>query len=83
MRWRVTALPTAPLLLKSTVDGISIFNDQDVVANSQTHKGLRSRFAPRTRYAPKEQTLAQINSWLVKRYKSYAQSLEPLAQAAE
>jgi phenylpropionate dioxygenase-like ring-hydroxylating dioxygenase large terminal subunit len=77
------SLPTAPLLLKSTVDGISIFNDQDVVANTRTHEGLRSRFAPRTRYAPKEQTLAQINSWLVKRYKAYAESLMPLSAAAE
>jgi hypothetical protein len=77
------SLPTAPLLLKATVDGISVYNDQDVVANTLTHKGLKSRFAPRTRFAPKEKTLAQINTWLVKRYKAYAQSLEPLSMAAE
>jgi hypothetical protein len=77
------SLPTAPLLLKGTVDGISVYNDQDVVANTLTHQGLKSRFAPRTRYAPKEKTLAQINTWLVKRYKAYADSLEPLKLAAE
>ena len=77
------SLPTAPLLLKSTVDGISIYNDQDVVANTLTHQGLRSRYAPRTRYAPKEKTLAQINSWLIKRYKAYAESLTSLPVAAE
>jgi nitrite reductase/ring-hydroxylating ferredoxin subunit len=77
------SLPTAPLLLKGTVDGISVYNDQDVVANTLTHRGLKSRFAPRSRYAPKEKTLAQINTWLVKRYKSYADSLEPLKLAAE
>jgi nitrite reductase/ring-hydroxylating ferredoxin subunit len=77
------SLPTAPLLLKGTVDGITIYNDQDTVANTLTHRGLRSRFAPRTRYAPKEKTLAQINTWLVKRYKAYADSLTPLAEAAE
>lgn len=77
------ALPTAPLLLKATVDGVSLFNDQDVRANIASHKGLHSRFAARTRYAPKEKTLAQINTWLVKRYKAYAALLDPVKQAAE
>jgi phenylpropionate dioxygenase-like ring-hydroxylating dioxygenase large terminal subunit len=77
------SLPTAPLLLKSTVDGISIYNDQDTVANTLTHQGLQSRYANRTRYAPKEKTLAQINTWLVKRYNAYADSLQPMPLAAE
>jgi phenylpropionate dioxygenase-like ring-hydroxylating dioxygenase large terminal subunit len=69
------ALPTIGLLLKGTIDGISIFNDADTIANRKSHTGLQSRFAARTRYAPKEKTLAQFNRWLVKRYKAYAEQL--------
>ena len=67
--------PTFDMVFKSVVDGLSIFNDQDVVANTASHKGLRSRFANRGRYAPKEATLPQMNRWLVKRYKAYAASI--------
>jgi phenylpropionate dioxygenase-like ring-hydroxylating dioxygenase large terminal subunit len=77
------ALPTAGHLLKGTIDGIVIYNDQDTVANIKTHKGLRSRFAPRTRWSPNEKTLSQINAWLIKRYKAYAAELADLAQAAQ
>jgi len=69
------ALPTIGLLLKGTIDGISIYNDADTIANTKTFRGMHSRFATRTRYAPKEKTLAQFNQWLVKRYKAYAQHL--------
>jgi len=68
-------LPTAGLLLKGTIDGISIFNDADTIANIKTYRGMQSRFAARTRYAPKEKTLAQFNQWLVSRYKAYARQL--------
>jgi phenylpropionate dioxygenase-like ring-hydroxylating dioxygenase large terminal subunit len=76
-------LPTADALLKGTLDGIGIFNEQDVVANISTAKGMRSRIAPRSRWAPAEKTLVQINAWLIKRYKAYAASLVPYAEAAE
>ena len=46
--------------------------DQDTVANSLTHIGLKSRFANRSRYAPREKTLSQVNRWLIKRYLAYA-----------
>ena len=59
-----------------SVDGIVIYNDQDTEANTAVHKGLRSRFANRGRYAPLEGTLPQINRWLVKRYKAYAAQLD-------
>ena len=68
-------LPNFDLTFKSVVDGLSIYNDQDVVANTASHRGLRSRFANRGRYAPKEATLPQMNRWLVKRYKAYAETL--------
>lgn len=63
--------------IKAVVDGLSIFNDQDTVANTKTHLGLKSRFANRSRYAPKEETLAQMNRWLIKRYQAMAAELEP------
>jgi phenylpropionate dioxygenase-like ring-hydroxylating dioxygenase large terminal subunit len=77
------SLPTFGLLLKGTIDGIMIYNDQDTVANTKTHKGLQSRVAPRSRWSPNEKTLAQLNQWLIKRYKAYAASLSRTAQAAE
>jgi phenylpropionate dioxygenase-like ring-hydroxylating dioxygenase large terminal subunit len=76
-------LPTFGLLLKGTIDGIMVYNDQDTVANTKTHKGLQSRLAPRSRWSPNEKTLAQLNQWLIKRYKAYAGSLSQTAQAAE
>lgn len=81
--WDNLALPNAAALLKGTIEGVGIFNEQDVVANTLTAKGLRSRVAPRSRWAPSEKTLAQLNAWLIKRYKAYATSLAPLAEAAE
>ena len=54
------------------VDGIMMYNDQDVVADTAVQKGSRSRFAPRGRYSWKETTVVQLNRWLVKRYRDYA-----------
>jgi phenylpropionate dioxygenase-like ring-hydroxylating dioxygenase large terminal subunit len=77
------ALPTIGMLLKGTIDGISIFNDADTIANTKTFRGMQSRFAARTRYAPKEKTLAQFNQWLVKRYKAYGQQLASEGREAQ
>jgi phenylpropionate dioxygenase-like ring-hydroxylating dioxygenase large terminal subunit len=78
------SLPTAGLLLKGTIDGVAIYNEQDTAANMATYKGMNSRVAPRSRWAPNEKTLAQLNNWLIKRYKDYAATLQPpLAEAAE
>ena len=63
-------------ILPEVVEGLSLYNDQDVVANILVHRGLKSRFANRGRYAPKEKTLPQFNRWLIKRYKEYAESLK-------
>jgi hypothetical protein len=71
------------MLLKGTIDGISIFNDADTIANTKTFRGMQSRFAARTRYAPKEKTLAQFNQWLVKRYKAYGQQLASEGREAQ
>lgn len=59
-------------LAMQTIEGVAIYNDQDTVANSLTHIGLKSRFANRCRYTPREKTLSQLNRWLIKRYRAYA-----------
>ena len=68
-------MDTFDITQTSVVTGLSIFNDQDTTANTAVHKGLKSRFANRGRYAPKEATLPQFNRWLIKRYKAYAEEL--------
>ena len=73
------ALDNFDVTFKAVVDGIVVYNDQDTEANTAVHKGLRSRFANRGRYAPLEGTLPQINRWLVKRYKAYAAELDARA----
>ncbi len=65
-------------VFKAVVDGLSIYNDADTVANTRVHQGLRSRFANRSRYGPKEKTLPQMNRWLIRRYKAYAAGLETM-----
>lgn len=54
------------------VDGIMMYNDQDVVADTSVQKGTRSRFSPRGRNSWKETTVVQLNRWLFKRYRDYA-----------
>ena len=63
-------------IFKAVVQGLEYLNDQDTSANTAVHKGLKSRFAPRGRYSPKEATLPQFNRWLVKRYKAYVDYLK-------
>jgi len=69
-------------IFKTAIDGLYAYNDQDVVSNARVHLGLKSRFAMRSRYAPKEKTLPQMNRWLVKRYKAYAAEVESRSQSA-
>jgi phenylpropionate dioxygenase-like ring-hydroxylating dioxygenase large terminal subunit len=77
------ALPDFYEILPKVVEGLSIYNDQDVVANKLVHRGLKSRFANRGRYAPKEKTLPQFNRWLIKRYQEYAASLQSTAKKSK
>ncbi len=82
---KTLALPNFEHVFKTVADGLMLFNDQDTVANAKTHEGLKSRFANRSRYAPKEKTLPQFNNWLIKRYRAAADYLggTPRRQAAE
>ena len=76
-------LTTAYLFPKSTVDlpsfrrilemaelGLEIFNGQDLPANTAVQRGMQSRFAPRGRYSWQESVLANINTWLIDRYRT-------------
>ena len=63
----------------------------NVLAHKAAINGYKSaeievRVAPGQSWSsimPKEQTLAQINTWLVKRYRAYADSLVSLPTATE
>jgi hypothetical protein len=57
------------------VDGIMMYNDQDVVADTAVQKGLRSRFAPRGNFSWKETTVVQLNRWLCTRFRAYAEDV--------
>ena len=56
-------------IVKWIVDGVMMYNDQDVGADTAVQKGLRSQFAPRGRFSWKETTIVQLNRWLVRRYR--------------
>ena len=49
--------------------GVNNFNVQDIWADTLVQKGLKSRFGPHGRYSWQEQTMQQLNCWLVKRYR--------------
>jgi phenylpropionate dioxygenase-like ring-hydroxylating dioxygenase large terminal subunit len=57
------------------VDGIMMYNDQDVEADTRVQKGHRSRFSPRGPMSWKETTVVQLNRWLFKHYREYAETL--------
>lgn len=60
-------------IVRWIVDGVMMYNDQDVKADTLVQKGLRSQFAPRGPFSWKETTIVQLNRWLVQRYRSYAE----------
>ena len=59
-------------LIDWVVDGIMMYNDQDVKADTLVQLGNKSRFAARGRMSWKETTVSQLSKWLVRRYKLYA-----------
>jgi phenylpropionate dioxygenase-like ring-hydroxylating dioxygenase large terminal subunit len=63
--------PLFEYLFQQAKDGVNNFNVQDVHADEQVQKGLRSRFAPRGRYSWQEEPLRQFNRWLVSRYRRH------------
>ena len=63
--------PLFDLLFEQAKTGVNNFNVQDVHADEMVQRGLRSRFAPRGRYSWQEETLSQLNRWLVRRYREH------------
>ncbi|HTK17050.1 MAG TPA: aromatic ring-hydroxylating dioxygenase subunit alpha [Acidimicrobiia bacterium] len=61
-------VPLFDELFAAAQAGVDNFNVQDVYADKMVQRGLRSRFAPRGRYSWQEETLSQLNRWLVQRY---------------
>ena len=57
-------------LFRQHVDGVNLFNDEDMPANIATQRGLRSRYAPRGPLARGDLFLAQFNTWLLERYRA-------------
>ena len=54
--------------LHAAIQGVELFNNQDLPTNTAVHAGMKSRFAPRGRYSWQESVLAGFNTWLVERY---------------
>lgn len=64
--------PNFRWIYESQTGANDILNQQDMRTNEIMQTGQASRFAPRGRYAWQEETLPQMNRWLVKRYRAYA-----------
>jgi phenylpropionate dioxygenase-like ring-hydroxylating dioxygenase large terminal subunit len=64
--------PEFELLYAMALRGAEVFDREDLLANAGVQAGLRSRFAPRGRYAHQEARLPQFNRWLVRRYEAAA-----------
>jgi phenylpropionate dioxygenase-like ring-hydroxylating dioxygenase large terminal subunit len=63
--------PLFDKLFEAAQAGVDNFNVQDVYADTMVQRGLRSRFGPRGRYSWQEETLSQLNRWLVQRYRAH------------
>jgi phenylpropionate dioxygenase-like ring-hydroxylating dioxygenase large terminal subunit len=53
--------------------------EEDLYAWSGVQRGLRSRFAPRGRFAPSESVVLSFNRWLIERYRAAHREPEPAA----
>ncbi len=75
--------PEFELLYEMAVQGVEVFNRDDLLANEGVQVGLKSRFAPRGRYSHQEARLPQFNRWLVSRYRRAAgEHVDPAASGA-
>jgi hypothetical protein len=63
-------LPDFGERLGAAIEGVGMFNSQDLPANTAVQQGMHSRFAPRGRYSWQESVLPQFNRWLIKRYRA-------------
>ena len=63
--------PLFELKFEHEKSGVNNFNIQDIWADTMVQRGLGSVFAPHGRYSWEEETLRQLNRWLVKRYRTH------------
>ena len=73
--------PLFDLLFEQAKAGVNNFNVQDVHVDERVQRGLHSRFAGRGRFSWQEDTLRQLNRWLVRRYRQYWPQAAQLAEA--
>lgn len=73
--------PLFDLLFEQAKAGVNNFNVQDVHVDERVQRGLHSRFAVRGRFSWQEDTLRQLNRWLVKRYRHYWPQAAQLTEA--
>ncbi|OMB97179.1 Rieske (2Fe-2S) protein [Mycobacterium sp. NS-7484] len=64
------ALPNFDVDWKQEVEDLAEVMREDEMAWNGTQSGMRSRFAPRGRYAPPEEVLVALNHWLVRKYRA-------------
>jgi phenylpropionate dioxygenase-like ring-hydroxylating dioxygenase large terminal subunit len=64
-----------PDRLKEEQDDLMVVMQEDVWAWTQVQRGLRSRFASRGRFSPKESIPIQLNEWLVSKYMAASAAL--------
>ena len=76
-------LPDFEQKYQAILEGFNIINDQDINANTNVHRGKRSRFGNRGRMAPLETSTDHLNRWFVKRYRAYAEELGRKGSATE
>jgi phenylpropionate dioxygenase-like ring-hydroxylating dioxygenase large terminal subunit len=53
---------------RMTTQGLLVMTSQDFPADTAVQVGLKSRYAPRSRYSWQEEPLGRFNRWLVRRY---------------
>lgn len=63
-------LPDFEVKWKREVEDLAEVMREDEMAWNGTQAGMRSRFAPRGRYAPPEEVLVRLNHWLVEKYRA-------------
>jgi phenylpropionate dioxygenase-like ring-hydroxylating dioxygenase large terminal subunit len=69
------ALPDFADRVGRMMEGSRQLGEQDTVVNLAMQRAKFSRFAPRGRLAPLEETLSQFNRWLAIRYREHAARL--------
>lgn len=69
------ALPDFEQRVARMMEGSRQLGEQDTTVNLAMQRAKFSRYAPRGRFAPLEETLSQFNRWLAIRYRAHAARL--------